>query len=102
MRAGKRSAQLLSILLLSWSLFGVAETYSQRLFVNAGANVASESIQSSIAGTNAAVQGGVQLESSEYVRLRLGATYQSIYSIDGMLQLHYLGDSRIRLLRFRE
>ncbi len=94
MRAGKRSAQLLSLLLLSWSLFGVAETYSQRLFVNGGAHVASESIQSSIAGTNAAFQGGVQFESSEYVRLRLGATYQNIYSVDGLLQLHYLGDSQ--------
>jgi formylglycine-generating enzyme required for sulfatase activity len=83
----------LTLFLLSWCLCGPAEAYSQRLFVNGGAHVAPNSIRSQIAGTNPAVQGGIQLESSEYLRFRLGATYQSIFSIDGLMQIHFLGDS---------
>jgi len=93
MRAGKRSAQLVTLLFLGWCLFGAVEVFSQRLYVNGGAHVASESISSQIAGTNAAFQAGIQLESSDYLRFRLGTTYQNIYSIDGLLQLHFLGDS---------
>jgi len=93
MRAGKRSAQLVTLLFVGWCLFGAVEVFSQRLYVNGGAHVASESISSQIAGTNAAFQGGIQFETSEYLRFRLGTTYQNIYSIDGLLQLHFLGDS---------
>lgn len=93
MRAGKRSAQILTLFLLSWCLCGAAEAYSQRLFLNGGAHVASNSIRSDLAGTNPAFQAGVQFETSEYLRLRLGATYQNLYSIDGLMQVHFLGDS---------
>lgn len=94
MRAGKWSAHLATLFLLSWFLCGPAEAFSQRLFVNGGAHVASESVSSSpIAGTNPAFQAGFQFESSEHLRFRLGGTYQNLYSIDGMMQIHYLGDS---------
>jgi formylglycine-generating enzyme required for sulfatase activity len=93
MRAGKRSAQLVTLLFLGWCLFGTVEVFSQRLYVNGGAHVASQSLSSQIAGTNAAFQAGMQFESSDYLRFRLGTTYQNIYSIDGLLQLHFLGDS---------
>ena len=92
MRAGKRSAQVLTLFLLSWCLCGAAEAYSQRIFLNGGAHVASAT-GSELDGTNPAVQAGVQFESSEYLRLRLGTTYQSIFSIDGVAQIHFLGDS---------
>ena len=92
MRAGKRSAQILTLFLLSWCLCGAAEAYSQRLFLNGGAHVASAT-GSELDGTNPAIQAGVQLESSEYLRLRLGGTYQNIFSIDGIAQIHFLGDS---------
>ena len=93
MRAGKRSAQLVTLLFLGWCLFGAVEVFSQRLYLNGGANVASESVSSQIAGTNAAFQGGIQFESSDHLRLRLGTTYQQIYSVEGLLQLHFLGDT---------
>jgi len=93
MRAGKRSAQILTLFLLSWCLCGAAEAYSQRLFLSGGAHVASNSIRSDLAGTNPAFQAGVQFETSEYLRLRLGATYQNLYSVDGLMQVHFLGDS---------
>ncbi len=93
MRAGKRSAKILTLFLLSWCLCGAAEAFSQRIFVNGGAHVASNSIESQISGTNPAFQGGVQFSTSEYLRLRLGGTYQNIFSIDGLAQYHFLGDS---------
>lgn len=82
------------LFLIAWGIWGTAEAYSQRLYVSGGAHLASQSVRSPIAGTNAAVQGGIQLESSEYLRLRLGGTYQNIYSVEGALQLHFLGDSQ--------
>ena len=92
MRAGKRSTQVLTLFLLSWCLCGAAEAYSQRIFLNGGAHVASAT-GSELDGTNPAIQTGVQFESSEYLRFRLGATYQNIFSIDGIAQIHFLGDS---------
>ena len=92
MRAGKWSARVLTLFLLSWCLCGPAEAYSQRLFLNGGAHIASAA-GSDLDGTNPAVQMGVQLESSDYLRLRLGGTYQNIFSIDGIAQIHFLGDS---------
>lgn len=93
MRAGKRSAQILTLFLLSWCFCGAAEAYSQRLFLNGGAHIASNSIRSDLAGTNPAFQAGVQFETSEYLRLRLGGTYQNLFSIDGLAQVHFLGDN---------
>ena len=93
MRAGKRSAKLLTLLMIVWCAFGAAEAYSQRLYLNGGANVASQSISSQVAGTNAAFQAGIQFESSDYVRFRLGTTYQNLYSVDGLMQVHVLGES---------
>lgn len=94
MRAGKWSAHLATLFLLSWFLCGPAEAYSQRLFFNGGAHVAPETASSApIAGTNPAFQAGFQFASSEYLRLRLGGTYQNLYSVEGSMQIHYLGDS---------
>lgn len=92
MRAGKRSAKLLTLLMIVWCACGAAEAYSQRLYLNGGANVSPQSVSSKIAGTSAAFQAGMQFESSDYVRFRLGATFQNIYSIDGLVQVHVLGD----------
>ena len=93
MRAGKRSAQVLTLFLLSWCLCGAAEAYSQRLFLNGGTHIASSSIESELAGTNPGIQTGVKFQTSEYLRLGLGGTYQSIFSIDGFVQYHFLGDT---------
>jgi formylglycine-generating enzyme required for sulfatase activity len=80
--------------MMVWCVCGAIEAQSQRLYVNGGANVASQSISSQVAGTNPAFQAGIQFESSDYLRLRLGTTYQNLYSIDGLMQLHVLGESK--------
>jgi formylglycine-generating enzyme required for sulfatase activity len=92
MRAGKRSTKFLMLLVMVWCACGAVDAYSQRLYFNGGANVASQSIRSQIAGTNPAFKAGVQLETSDYIRLRLGMTYQKLYSVDGLIQVHVLGD----------
>ena len=79
--------------MMAWCVCGAIEAQSQRLYVNGGANVASQSISSQVAGTNPAFQAGVQFESSDYLRFRLGTTYQNLYSIDGLMQIHVLGES---------
>jgi len=92
MRAVKRFLSVGLLLILSVSLFGVAEGYAQRLYVQGGAHVASQSVRSPIAGTNTSFQGGVQFDVSEYFRLRLGTTFQELYTVEGAAQLHFLGD----------
>ncbi len=93
MKAGRWTARLAVLILIAWGVWGGAEALSQRLYVSGGPHLASQSVESSIAGTNPAIQGGVQLESSEYLRLRLGGTYQNIFTVEGAMQLHFLGDS---------
>jgi formylglycine-generating enzyme required for sulfatase activity len=61
--------------------------------VSGGAHVASSSVQSPIGGTNPSIQAGIQFQTSEYFRLRLGTTFQELYTAEGAVQLHYLGDS---------
>lgn len=80
------------LLLGGWFLFGTTASHAQRLFVNGGAHIADQGLQSRLAGTHPAFQGGVQVRSSEYFRFRVGLTYQNLYSIDGVMQFHVLGD----------
>ena len=93
MRALEQTSFLLALLLLAGGLCVPVDGHAQRLYVNAGAHVASSTVQSPIAGTNPSIQGGVQVESSEYMRFRLGTTFQELYTIEGAVQIHYLGDS---------
>lgn len=93
MKAGRWTKALAVLFLIAWGGWGGVEAFAQRLYVSGGAQLASQSIQSSIAGTNPAIQGGIQFESSEHLRFRLGGTYQNIYSVEGAMQIHYLGDS---------
>ena len=86
-------SRLLGVLLLACALFSVTEGYSQRLFVRGGAQVASSSVQSPIGGTNPSVQGGIQFQTSDYFRFRVGTTFSELYTVEGAVQLHYLGDS---------
>src|SRR6056297_3882371 len=86
-------SRLLGVLLLACALFSVSEGYSQRLFVSGGAQVASSSVQSPIGGTNPSVQGGIQFQTSDYFRFRVGTTFSELYTVEGAVQLHYLGDS---------
>lgn len=92
MTAGKRLTTLTTLLLLGFLVSIPAE--GQRLYVNGGAHVASESVQSPIAGTNSAFQGGMQFDASEYLRFRLGTTYQELFTLEGAMQVHVLGDSK--------
>jgi len=95
MRAGKWFLRLAILFVVGSFLVAPPSAHSQRLFVNGGAQIASQSIQSPIAGTNPAVTGGVQLSSSEYLRLRLAGTYQNLYSVEGLMQVHFLGDDEV-------
>lgn len=93
MRAVKRFAGFTILLLLGCSLVGAEKGNAQRLYVNGGAHVASQSVRSPVGGTGTSFQGGIQFETSEYFRVRLGTTYQGLYTIEGAVQLHYLGDT---------
>lgn len=85
--------RFLGVLLLACALLSVSEGYSQRLYVSGGAQVASNSVQSPIGGTNPSVQGGIQFQTSDYFRFRVGTTFSELYTVEGAVQLHYLGDS---------
>lgn len=93
MRVAKFLARLGTFLLIGLLFFCTTESYSQRLYVNGGAHVASESVQSKIAGTSPSFSGGIQFESSDYLRFRLGTTFQELFTIEGAAQFHFLGDS---------
>lgn len=86
-------SRFFGIFLLSCVLLGTSDGYAQRLYVSGGAHVASNTVQSPIGGTNPSVQGGIQFQTSDYFRFRLGTTFQELYTIEGAVQLHYLGDS---------
>lgn len=86
-------ARILGVLLLACALLSVSEGYSQRLYVSGGAQVASNSVQSPIGGTNPSVQGGIKFQTSDYFRFRVGTTFSELYTIEGAAQLHFLGDS---------
>lgn len=77
---------------VAWGGFGSSEAYSQRLFVNGGAHLASQSVQSQLAGTNPALQGGIQFRFSEYFRFRTAVTHQNLLSVDGLFQFYFLGE----------
>lgn len=94
MRTVRLLTSLTALLILAGLSFGPTEGYSQRLFVNGGAHVASESTPSAVAGTNAAFSGGIQFETSDYVRFRLGTTFQDLFTAEGAAQFHFLGDSQ--------
>jgi formylglycine-generating enzyme required for sulfatase activity len=51
-------------------------------------------VQSPIGGTNPSIQGGIQFQTSDYFRFRVGTTFQELYTVEGAVQLHYLGDSK--------
>jgi formylglycine-generating enzyme required for sulfatase activity len=93
MSFSKRSTVFAVFLLTAWFLVGTSPTHSQRLYVSGGAHIASSSVQSSISGTTPAIQGGIKFETSDYLRLRLGTTFEELYTIEGAAQLHFLGDS---------
>lgn len=93
MRVVRLSVGLATFLFLFGFSFGNTDSYSQRLYVNGGAHLASESVQSRISGTNPSFSGGLQFETSDYVRFRLGTTFQELYTVEGGAQFHYLGDS---------
>ncbi len=93
MRIVRLLTSLSALLFLVGLSFGTIDSYSQRLYVNGGAHVASESSQSAVAGTNAAFSGGVQFATSDYVRFRLGTTFQDLFTVEGAAQFHFLGDS---------
>lgn len=78
--------------LFVWGLSVHTDAYAQRLFVNGGAHLASQTVQSQLAGTHPAVQGGIQFRLSEYVRLRTGVTHQNLLSVDGVFQFYFLGE----------
>jgi formylglycine-generating enzyme required for sulfatase activity len=87
------ASRLLGAILLTCALVGVTEAHSQRLYASGGAHVASSSVQSPIGGTNPSIQGGIQFQTSDYFRFRVGTTFQELYTVEGAVQLHYLGDS---------
>lgn len=93
MTTAKSSTSLVFLLLLGGLFVGSTEGYSQRLYVNGGAHVASQSVQSEVAGTSPSFSGGIQFESSDYLRFRLGTTFLDLYTIEGAAQFHFLGDS---------
>lgn len=84
--------RLLLLLLMAWGISGPLEAHSQRLFVNGGAHLASQSVQSQLAGTNPAIQGGIQFQFSEYFRFRTAVTHQNLLSVDGLFQFYFLGE----------
>lgn len=95
MRTVRRSKKIALLFFLVVGLWvGATEGYSQRLYVNGGAHVASKSVSSQIGGTNPSITGGLQFQSSDYVRFRIGTTFQKLYTIEGAAQFHYLGDSQ--------
>jgi len=93
MRVVRLSVRLPTLLILCGLLFGATEGHSQRLYVQGGAHHASQAIGSPISGTNPSFSGGVQFESTDYFRFRVGTTIQDLYTIEGAAQIHYLGDS---------
>lgn len=93
MRTVKSSTGLVLLLLVGGLLVGATDGYSQSLYVNGGAHLASESTPSEVAGTSPAISGGIQFESSDYLRFRLGTTFQELITIEGAAKFHFLGDT---------
>jgi formylglycine-generating enzyme required for sulfatase activity len=94
MRTVKVVSRFLAAFFVAFGLLGETETHSQRLYASGGAHVASSTVQSPIGGTNPSIQGGIQFETSEYFRFRVGTTFQELYTVEGAVQLHYLGESK--------
>lgn len=91
MRTARWLPRFFGVILLFLAL-GASDGHSQRLYVSGGAHVASNSVESQISGTSPSIQGGVQFQTTDYFRFRVGTTFQNIFTVEGAAQFHYLGN----------